>query len=147
LLRAAAEAKAWDAIVCRDAGEFLREAFKRCVPLVFIDLPEETAADYPSLREATQRAKQINEALMVVAGRSTTGGEEIWARSLGVWAYLNDAQHAENLEFVFAEARTALARQHLLTADPVVAAVRQDPKKTDTCVPAGRSDKRSQPPP
>src|SRR5262245_25862780 len=38
LIRAAAESQAWDAILCRDAGEFLRAAFKRLVPLIVVDL-------------------------------------------------------------------------------------------------------------
>src|SRR5215207_6763012 len=59
LIRAAAEAQTWDAIVCRDAGEFLRVAFKRSVPLVLVDLPGERSAEYWELRDATDRAKQV----------------------------------------------------------------------------------------
>jgi len=110
LIRAAAEQQAWDAIVCRDAGEFLRTAFKRSVPLMIVDLPKFESPDYWALREATDRAKQISSALVVVAGTSANNGEELWARQLGAWSYLSEAHTQRGFEFIFSEARTALAR-------------------------------------
>jgi hypothetical protein len=119
LIRAAAEAQAWDAIICRDAGEFLREAFKRSVPLVLIDLPAQESADYWELREATDRAKQVTQSLLLVAGSGAEAGEELWARSLGAWAYLSDASVQRGFEFVLSEARDAIARNAtLLAANP-----------------------------
>ena len=119
LIRAAAEAQTWDAIVCRDAGEFLREAFKRSVPLVLVDLPGQASAEYWELREATDRAKQVTQSLLLVAGSGAEAGEELWARSLGAWAYLSDAHVQRGFEFVLSEAREAIARHApLLTANP-----------------------------
>jgi hypothetical protein len=110
LIRAAAEREAWDAIVCRDAGEFLRAAFKRCVPLMMVDLPAEESPDYWALRDATDRASRINNALVAVAGANAAEGEELWARQLGAWSYLSEAQGQRGYEVLFREARVALAR-------------------------------------
>ena len=110
LIRAAAEAQTWDAIVCRDAGEFLRMAFKRSVPLVVVDLPPEETSGYWELRQATDRAKQISQSLLVVAGTGVEAGEEVWARSIGAWAYLNEAHSQRGFEFVLNEARQAIER-------------------------------------
>jgi hypothetical protein len=116
LIRGAAEAQAWDAIVCRDAGEFLREAFKRSVPLVLVDLPGQESAEYWELREAADRVKQITKSLLLVAGSGAEAGEELWARSLGAWAYLSDASVQRGFEFVLSEAREAMERSAALLA-------------------------------
>ncbi len=116
LIRAAAEAQAWDAIICRDAGEFLRAAFKRCVPLVLVDLPGERSGEYWELREVTDRVKQITQSLVLVAGSGAEAGEELWARSLGAWAYLSDTHGQRGFEFVLTEAREAIARNAALLA-------------------------------
>jgi hypothetical protein len=110
LIRAAAEREAWDAMICRDAGEFLRAAFKRSMPLMVVDLPAEDSPDYWALREATAAAKQINTALVLVAGFAAHDGEERWARQLGAWSYLSEAHTQRGFEFVLSEARAALAR-------------------------------------
>lgn len=108
LIRSAAEQQTWDAIVCRDAGEFLRAAFKRSVPLVVVDLPAEDSPDYAALRDATAHAKQITSALLVVAGANER--EELWARKLGAWSYLSESHSQRGFELVFSEARAAIAR-------------------------------------
>jgi hypothetical protein len=110
LIRAAAESEAWEAIVCRDAGEFLRTAFKRCVPLMIVDLPGEESADYWALRDAASAARQISTALVAVAGYGIRDGEELWARQLGAWTYLSEAHTQRGFELVFSDARTAVAR-------------------------------------
>jgi hypothetical protein len=120
LIRAAAEAQAWDAIVCRDAGEFLREAFKRIMPLFVIDMPPEGSTGYWDLREAVDQASQANQSLLAVSGSSTRSGEEVWARSLGAWACLNDACTQRGFEVVLDEARSVVMQQSsLLDARPI----------------------------
>jgi hypothetical protein len=126
LIRAAAEAQAWDAIVCRDAGEFLREAFKRSVPLVLIDLPPQESPDYWELREAADRVRQITKSLLLVAGSGAEAGEELWARSQGAWAYLSDASVQRGFEFVLSEAREAIARHASLLSESRYASVREE---------------------
>jgi hypothetical protein len=110
LIRAAAEQEAWDAIVCRDAGEFLRAAFKRSVPLMIIDLPSEESPSYWALRDATDRTKQVSDALVAVAGVGACDGEELWARSLGAWSYFSEAFSQRGFEVLFSEARIAIQR-------------------------------------
>ncbi len=109
--------------MCRDAGEFLRAAFKRSVPLVIVDLPAEESPDYWAVRDATTRVKQLSTALLVVAGFGAAGGEELWARQLGAWSYLSEAHAQRGFEVILSEARTALARQgHDAVADENLAA-------------------------
>jgi DNA-binding response OmpR family regulator len=107
LIRAAAEAQAWDAIVCRDAGEFLRVALKRSVPLILVDLPEAEFAGYRELRDAAYRARQCSQSLLLVAG-SEGAGEEIWARSLGAWSYLSGTVSQRGFEAALGDARLAI---------------------------------------
>lgn len=111
LIRSAAEAQAWDAIICRDAGEFLRMAFKRSVPLILVDLPTQLSDSYHELKAATERVKEITDSLLLVAGATADGGEELWARCLGTWAYLSDANSQRGFEFVLEEARQVIDRQ------------------------------------
>ncbi|MCC6494185.1 MAG: hypothetical protein IT424_14320 [Pirellulales bacterium] len=115
LIRAAAEAQAWDAIICRDAGEFLRVAFKRTVPLVVVDLPAECSAEYWELRQATRSASQACRSLFFVTGTSADPAEEIWARGMGVWAYVNDLCGQRGFELVLSEARHVVSRDCSLT--------------------------------
>ena len=109
LIRAAAEAQAWDAIVCRDAGEFLRVVFKRSVPLILVDLPEVHFAGYRELRDAAEAARQCSQSLLVVSG-SEGASEEIWARGLGAWSYLSEAVSQRGFEAALGDARVAIER-------------------------------------
>lgn len=111
LIRTSAEERAWEAIVCRDAGEFLRAVFKRAVPLILVDLPSEDSPDYWTLRDVTDRAKQCSKSLIAVAGFGVAEGEELWARSLGAWSYLSEVHSQRGFEFAFDEARMALSRR------------------------------------
>jgi hypothetical protein len=111
LIRASAELRAWEAIACRDAGEFLRAVFKRAVPLIVVDLPSEDSPEYWALRDAADRAKQASNSLVAVAGFGVVDGEEIWARSLGAWSYLSEVHSQRGFDFAFDEARSALARR------------------------------------
>jgi hypothetical protein len=109
LIRAAAEAEAWDAIVCRDAGEFLRAAFKHWAPLAVIDLPSVNSSNYGEMKNAVNHIREISQALVVVVG-TEGGGEEVWARSSGAWAYFRQIEHQRGFRVAFSEARTALER-------------------------------------
>ncbi len=119
LIRAAAEAQAWDAIVCRDAGEFLRTAFKRSVPLIVVDLPDASSSAYGEFKEVVERTKEITSSLMLVVGTGTDQLEEVWARQLGAWAYLCEANSLRGFEFLFGEARQAVERRELLAPAPL----------------------------
>lgn len=116
MIRAAAEAQAWDAILCRDAGEFLRVVFKRSVPLVMVDLPGKCSSEYWDLRRAADRVREACQSLLFVSGASAEPGEELWARSAGAWAYVNELSGQRGFEFVLSEAREAVSRRASLVA-------------------------------
>jgi hypothetical protein len=120
LIRAAAESQAWDAILCRDAGEFLRAAFKRLVPLMVVDLPPRDSKHYGELREATDRARQATNSLLVIAGADGESTDEIWARKLGVWGYLSEANSQRGFELIFSEARRAVERSETVESAALV---------------------------
>jgi len=113
LFRAAAESEAWQAIVCRDVGQFIHNSFRLKVPLTIVDLPRSDATGYTELREATTRSREVSDSLLVVSAAQTEAADELWARQLGVWAHLPEASDSTGLELVFREARKALARQAL----------------------------------
>lgn len=119
LIRTAAEAQTWDAIVCRDAGEFLRTAFKRSVPLIVVDLPDASSLAYCEIKGVVEQAKQITSSLMLIVGTGTDGSEEVWARQLGAWAYLCEANSLRGFEFLLREARQAVERRELLAPTPI----------------------------
>ncbi len=77
---------------------------------MIVDLPGEESPSYWALRDATDRAKQISDALVAVAGAGASDGEELWARKLGVWGYLSEANSQRGFEALLGDARTALAR-------------------------------------
>ncbi|MEQ8836640.1 MAG: hypothetical protein RID07_07530 [Lacipirellulaceae bacterium] len=109
-LRASAEAQAWDAIICCDTGEFLRCVFRRRVPLIIIDVPEEDKVSQ-ELRRAAQSAVRSQDSLLVFCGKASTSEDELWARSLGAWSFLPEATSQEGMEFVLQQAREALCRK------------------------------------
>lgn len=111
LLKAAAENESWQAVVCLEGQQFLRSLFKIEAPLTVVDLPKAEVASYAELQSMTEKAQGINESLLVVCGSSSNKAEELWARQLGVWTYLPEANALEGLEMVFEEARKALAKQ------------------------------------
>lgn len=117
LIRTAAEAQAWEAIVCRDAGEFLRTAFKRSVPLIVVDMPDSSSSAYSEFKGVVERTKEITSALMLVVGAGADESEEIWARQLGAWAYLCEAKTLRGFEFLLEEARHAVDRRELLAPE------------------------------
>lgn len=115
LIRLAAEAQAWDALVCRDAGEFLRVAFKRSAPLIVVDLPEANCIGYRELRDAADRVRQCTQSLLLVAGQEGAA-EEVWARSLGAWSYLSEAVGQRSFEAALGDARLAIDRTERLAS-------------------------------
>ncbi len=93
----------------------MRAVFKRSVPLIVVDLPDAMAAGYGELKDAAQRAHELSNALLLVAGNAGDVREEIWARQLGAWVYLNECNGQRGFEYLLEEARLALERRDLLT--------------------------------
>ncbi len=48
---------------------------------------------------------------MIVCGAGENENEEMWARQLGVWAYVPNVAQPVEFDWVFIEARKALAQQ------------------------------------
>lgn len=117
-LQSAAAKEAWEAIFCSDAHQFLRNVFQWKVPLTLIDLPQSDSAEYAELQDATIKAKRASDALIVICGASEDPEEELWARQLGAWSYLPEVSRPASIEWVFSEARKALAKQAACQAEP-----------------------------
>ncbi len=117
LFRAAAEAEAWQAVVCCDVGQFVRNMFRLKVPMTIVDLPPNDTARFEEFREAAVRSRTISNSLLVVSMASSNAVDELWARQLGVWAHLPEASDPTGLELVFREARQALTKQAMRTAN------------------------------
>jgi len=111
LLRASAKSEAWDAIVCSDSTQFLRNVFQQKIPLTVVDLPPASDTAFTDLRLAAERAKEISDTLLVISVAEGDTNIELWARQLGVWSYLPELGRKEGWGLVFREARQAIARQ------------------------------------
>lgn len=109
-LQSAAEKEAWEAVVCDNAGKFVKHLFRMKVPLTIVDLPEVTQVDYSKMREASAKVSHISDSLLILCGNGDDPSEEIWARGLGAWTYLSEVSDPHKIDWVFQEARKALAR-------------------------------------
>ena len=115
LFRAAAEAEAWQAVVCCDVGQFVQNMFRFKVPMTIVDLPPSDSAHFEKFREAAARSQSVSNSLLVVSTAKSNEADELWARQLGVWAHLPEASDQTGLEMVFREARQALFKQAMRT--------------------------------
>ena len=116
-LQSAAEKEAWEAVVCRDAKKFLRHVFQQKVPLTLIDLPPVDLPAYEELKNATIRVCELSDSLLIICGADGGAEEELWARELGVWTYLPEVSRPAELDWIFGEARKALAKRSTVQAD------------------------------
>lgn len=110
-LQSAAEQEAWEAIVCSNAGKFLKHVFQQKVPLTLVDLPQVDLSVYAEMRAATVKVCEASDSLLIICGAEPSADEELWARQLGVWTYLPEVDRPEELDWIFVEARKALAQQ------------------------------------
>ena len=110
-LQSAAEKEAWEAIVCSSAGKFLKHVFQQKVPLTLVDLPQVDLSVYAEMRDATIKVCEVSDSLLIICGAEASADEELWARQLGVWTYLPEVERPAELDWIFGEARKALAQQ------------------------------------
>lgn len=110
-LQKAAEREAWEVIACSGVGKFLQHVFRQKVPLTLVDLPEVNRDSYEQLRDATSKVREVSDSLLIICGAEENESEELWARQLGVWAYVSDAARPAEFDWVFVEARKALAQK------------------------------------
>lgn len=117
MIRTAAEAQHWKAVVCGDAADFMRWVFRKKVALIVVDLDHPNASErsfqriYDELRQAVENSARVSDALLLISGNSAQADEEIWARGLGVWSYLPNADSRQGLEHVLRDAHDAVARR------------------------------------
>lgn len=115
MIRSAAEASAWNAIVVDSADELLKAAFLHRASLVWIDLPAhdgERNGPYADLQAATDAIRQIVDGLLVVSTGDAAVDAECWARSRGAWVYLPDVVDEEQFRRVLAEGVEAMKRKN-----------------------------------
>lgn len=110
-LQSAAENEAWEATVCSNAGKFLKHVFQQKVPLTLVDLPQVDLSVYAEMRDATVKVCEVSNSLLIICGASATADEELWARTLGVWTYLPEVVRPAELDWIFVEARKAIAQR------------------------------------
>lgn len=116
--RSAAEREAWEVIVCSGAGKFLKYVFQQKIPLTLVDLPHVEWEGYAELQRATAKACEVGDSLLIICGAKEDENEESWARQLGVWAYVPDVARPTELDWVFVDARKALAQQASARGEP-----------------------------
>ena len=110
-LQSAAEKEAWETIVCSNAAKFIKHTFQQKVPLALVDLPHVEMAVYAEMHKATVKVCEVSDSLLIVCGAGENTSEELWARELGVWSYLPEVTQPSQLDWLFVEARKALAKQ------------------------------------
>jgi len=107
----AAEREAWEVTVCNGARQFLQHVFRQKVPLTLVDLPAVELESYSVLQNATAKVREVSDSLLIICGSEENEKEETWARQLGVWAYVPDTENSEEIDWIFTEARKALAQK------------------------------------
>ncbi len=116
-LQKVAEREAWEVIACSGARTFLKHVFQQKVPLTLVDLPHDELDGYAELCGATAKVREVSDSLLIICGEEENKNEETWARQLGVWAYVSDAARPAELDWIFVEARKALAQQATARVD------------------------------
>jgi len=94
----------WETIVCTDMRHALWEARRSAFHLAIVDLG---AADNPTpvnSHELCEMLSTTGDYLMMVCGQQSDASEEIWARKLGVWAYLPGVDPGADISLLCTEA-------------------------------------------
>jgi hypothetical protein len=110
-MQSAAEKEAWEATVCSSAGKFLQQVFQQKVPLTLVDLPQVHLSEYAEMRSATVKVRGVSDSLLIICGSDACADEELWARQLGVWTYLPEVERPAEIDWIFVEARKAVAQR------------------------------------
>ena len=110
-LQEVAERESWEAIISVNSAKFLKQIFSQQVPLTLIDLPGSSEVCYEAMREVTKKAGSATDSLLVICSNGESELEELWAREIGVWTYLSTVTRPAELDWIFVEARRAVAKQ------------------------------------
>ncbi len=114
-LQRAAKAQGWDPIVCSDAEEGARAAIRNRMSLAIIDLMSSGQEQCGEFKELAEMLASNDGSLLMVCGRESDAMLEIWARQLGVWAYLPGVDDECDLALLCGEAKIAV---HQLQSQP-----------------------------
>ena len=109
LFAEAADAAAWEAILCREIGEFWRTSLRERADLTLVDLPSVDSPLYAGLQSVVADVQRRSDSLLAVVGLGDER-EEIWARSTGSWLYLREACGRHPIELALRDAQVALQR-------------------------------------
>lgn len=108
----AAARAGWEAVICQDHEQAVRQLSRHPFPLVVVDLQSEDPPAVERFRQITAQHVRPGEQLLLVIGGEDDPLQEIWARRHGAWVYLPGIDAASDLEGVYEQARLA-AEQHL----------------------------------
>ncbi len=107
-LRRAAAAHGWEPIACSSADAAARAAVRNRVSLAIVDLASAEQQHRRELQELAEMLARNNGALLMVCGNDSDAAEEIWARQLGVWAYLPAVDDDSDVAMLCGEAKSAV---------------------------------------
>ena len=110
-LSAAAELAGWDAGESPTAAATVRESCRRDYRLVVIDLVSAPGCDRACLEATAAEFAARPDTLLVVCGAVEDRAQEIWARSLGAFAFVPGVAPGDSLISVFRDARLVARRQ------------------------------------
>lgn len=109
----AASSAGWTVVAAADAGSAVRCMQRWSVQLAVVDLTGAPPTTLQELREVVETLARRSGSLLVVSGRLNDVHEERWARQLGVWMYLPDAD-CGGLETICGEARQVTEKLNLV---------------------------------
>lgn len=115
----AASQAGWTVVTVSGAASAVNCLHRIAVQLAIVDLTGAEPERLGELREVVETVSRRSGSLLVVSGRRDDRHEERWARQLGVWMYLPEAD-VDGLELICAEARQIA--QRLRRSAPVYAA-------------------------
>ena len=101
----------WDATVCVDSDQALREFQRSMFQFALVDLDDR--GDTPvGARELVQTlAQDSNRILVGVCGHEANPEEEIWVRQLGIWLYLPGVTTASEVSLLCEQAMQIVTKQ------------------------------------
>lgn len=109
----AASSAGWTVVTAADAGSAVRCLQRWSVQLAVVDLTGAPPTTLQEMREVVETLARRSGSLLVVSGRLNDIHEERWARQLGVWMYLPDADCC-GLETICGEARQVTEKLNLV---------------------------------
>ena len=103
-------------MVCVNADDAARMAVCNRMHLAIIDLATAEGEQLGAFKQLTERLSHGGGSpLLMICARETDAEEEIWARQLGVWAYLPGVDADSDMAMLCGEAKN-VAEKHCTSA-------------------------------